>query len=155
MKSYSFLCAVDIALLESGTAPWQRSAAAAAVLRVDVGGAGDIEGLDVKEREGLRSVKTAQHDVRSVCEASAGAGHPLLQGAASVRAFSIDVLRAEESVEAHCPRVHCGVVARARQAHPMATRGAEVSFHTDAHSTGAPPPRDGHAQHPHINARLC
>ena len=94
---------------------------------IDVGGAGDVEGLDVKEREGLRSVKTAQHDVRSVCEASAGAGHPLLQGAASVRALSVDILRAEESVEAHCPRVHRRIVARARQAHAMATRGAEVA----------------------------
>jgi hypothetical protein len=34
-----------------------------------VGGAGDVEGLDVEEREGLRSVKTAQHDVRTVCKA--------------------------------------------------------------------------------------
>ena len=33
-------------------------AAGVGVLRVDVGGAGDVEGLDVKEREGLRSVKT-------------------------------------------------------------------------------------------------
>ena len=78
-------------------------AAGVGVLRVDVGGAGDVAGLDVEEREGLRSVKTAQHDVRSVCEASAGAGHPLLQGAASVRALSVDGLRAEESVDKFTP----------------------------------------------------
>ena len=48
-------------------------AAGGGVLPVDASHAGDVEGLDVEEREGLRSVKTAQHDVRSVCEASAGA----------------------------------------------------------------------------------
>ena len=114
-------------------------------LRVDVGGAGDVEGLDVEEREGLRSVKTAQHDVRSVCEASAGAGHPLLQGAASVRALSVDILRAEESVEAHCPRVHRRIVARARQAHAMATRGAEVAVkRTDPARGGVSDVRGAH-----------
>ena len=99
------------------------------VLGIDASHARGIERLDIEEREGLRPVKTAQHDVRAVLEAGAGAGHPLLQGAASVRALSIDVLWAEESVKAHCPRVNCGVVARARQAHAMATRGAEVPVH--------------------------
>ena len=96
------------------------------VLRVDVGGAGDIEGLDVKEREGLRPIKAAEHNVRSVLEASTRASHPLLKGAASVRALSVDVLRTEESVKAYRPRVDRRVVACARQAHAMATRGAEV-----------------------------
>ena len=85
-------------------------AASVGVLRVDVGSAGDVEGLDVEDREVLRPIKAAQHNVRSVREASARASHPhsksqpshpLLEGAASVRALGtwigIDILRAEES----------------------------------------------------------
>ena len=115
------------------------------VLGIDASHARGIERLDVEEREGLRPVKTAQHDVRTVREAGAGAGHPLLQGAASVRALSVDILRAEESVEAHCPRVHRRIVARARQAHAMATRGAEVAVkRTDPARGGVSDVRGAH-----------
>ena len=40
-------------------------AAGVGVLPVDVGGAGDVEGLDVEEREGLRSVCYSQSSRRA------------------------------------------------------------------------------------------
>jgi hypothetical protein len=101
-------------------------AASVSVLRIDVGGAGDVEGLDVEEREGLRPNKAAEHNVRSVREASARASHPLLEGPRPL-GRGIDVFRAEEGVKAHRPRVNRRVVACARQAHAMAARGAEVA----------------------------
>ena len=42
-------------------------AAGVGVLPVDVGGAGDVEGLDVEEREGLRSVT---YGVQDYCNGS-------------------------------------------------------------------------------------
>ena len=112
------------------------------MLRVDVGGAGDIEGLDVEEREGLWPIEAAEHNVRSVREASARASHPLLEGAASVRALGIDVFRAEESVKAHRPRVNRRVVA-CRPTSARHGRGTLPGQHVSGVRDAPPMPQHG------------
>jgi len=70
------------------------------VVRGEVSGGGDIEGLHINESEGPRAVKTADDDVGTVGEAIAGGLHPLGDLAAGGRTLGENGGRTESFTRA-------------------------------------------------------
>ena len=78
----------------------RRAPRAVRVVRLEVSAARNVQGLDVHKDPRVGPVEAAEHEVRTVLEASPGGGAPVVKGLAAAFALSKDAVSAQEAVKA-------------------------------------------------------